>query len=88
MKTIFVLDIQKEKYEYTSFIVTGRRGDLANNTVEVYMTNNGEPYPLTNLTVFYECVKPDDTAIRDTKGVNMVECRKGAFCLYIPSRSI
>ncbi|MBJ8025765.1 BppU family phage baseplate upper protein [Bacillus cereus] len=85
MKTIFVLDIQKEKYEYTSFIVTGRRGDLASNTVEVYMTNNGEPYPLTNLTVFYECVKPDDTVIRDTKGVNMVDAAKGHFAYTFPA---
>ncbi|MBJ8026109.1 BppU family phage baseplate upper protein, partial [Bacillus cereus] len=85
MTTTFELDIQKEKYEYTSFIVTGRRGDLASNTVDVYMKNGGEPYPLTNLTVFYECVKPDDTVIRDTKGVNMIDAAKGHFTYTFPA---
>lgn len=87
MKTTFELDIQKEKYEYTSLIVTGRMGDLESNTVEVLITNHGEPYSLTNLTVFYECVKPDDTAVRD-KGCEYHRCRKGAFHIYVPSRGV
>ena len=85
MKTTFELDIQKEKYEYTSLIVTGRMGDLASNTVDVYMKNGGEPYALTNLTVFYECVKPDDTVIRDTKGVKMIDAAKGHFSYTFPA---
>ncbi|PEZ21729.1 hypothetical protein CN345_29255, partial [Bacillus thuringiensis] len=66
-------------------IVTGRMGDVASNTVEVYMKNGGEPYPLTNLTVFYECIKPDDTVIRDTKGVNMIDAAKGHFAYTFPA---
>ncbi|MGU3439926.1 BppU family phage baseplate upper protein [Bacillus cereus] len=85
MKTTFILDIQKEKYEYTSLIVTGRMGDLESNTVEVLITNHGEPYSLTNLTVFYECVKPDDTAIRDTKGVKIIDAEKGHFTYTFPA---
>ncbi|PGS66180.1 hypothetical protein COC69_28900 [Bacillus cereus] len=85
MKTTFELDIQKEKYEYTSLIVTGRMGDLASNTVDVHIKNNGESYPLTNLTVFYECVKPDDTAIRDKEGVNIIDAAKGHFTYTFPA---
>ncbi|MGX5629090.1 BppU family phage baseplate upper protein [Bacillus thuringiensis] len=85
MKTTFVLDIQKEKYEYTSLIVTGRMGDLESNTVEVLITNHGEPYSLTNLTVFYECVKPDDTAVRDKEGVNIIDAEKGHFTYTFPA---
>lgn len=85
MKTIFELDIQKEKYEYTSLIVTGRMGDLASNMVDVYIKNGGEPCPLTNLTVFYECVKPDDTAIRDKEGVNIIDAAKGHFTYTFPA---
>ncbi|EJP84638.1 BppU family phage baseplate upper protein [Bacillus cereus] len=85
MKTTFVLDIQKDKYEYTSLIVTGRMGDLASNTVDVYIKNGGEPYSLTNLTVFYECVKPDDTAIRDKEGVNIIDAAKGHFTYTFPA---
>ncbi|BAR82292.1 uncharacterized protein KNN_01445 [Bacillus thuringiensis serovar tolworthi] len=85
MKTTFVLDIQKDKYEYTSLIVTGRMGDLESNTVDVYIKNGGEPCPLTNLTVFYECVKPDDTAIRDEKGVNIIDAAKGYFTYTFPA---
>ncbi|MGN4668565.1 BppU family phage baseplate upper protein [Bacillus cereus group sp. MYBK234-1] len=85
MKTTFVLDIQKEKYEYTSLIVTGRMGDLESNTVDVYIKNGGEPCPLTNLTVFYECVKPDDTAIRDKEGVNIIDAAKGHFTYTFPA---
>ncbi|EOQ18666.1 BppU family phage baseplate upper protein [Bacillus cereus] len=85
MKTTFVLDIQKEKYEYTSLIVTGRMGDLASNTVDVHITNDGEPYSLTNLTVCYECVKPDDTAVRDKEGVNIIDAAKGHFTYTFPA---
>lgn len=85
MKTTFELDIQKEKYEYTSLIVTGRMGDLASNTVDVYIKNGGEPHPLTNLTVFYECVKPDDTAVRDKEGVNIIDAAKGHFTYTFPA---
>ncbi|MDO6629418.1 BppU family phage baseplate upper protein [Bacillus thuringiensis] len=85
MKTTFVLDIQKDKYEYTSLIVTGRMGDLESNTVDVYIKNGGEPCPLTNLTVFYECVKPDDTAIRDKEGVNIIDAAKGHFTYTFPA---
>ncbi|PEA86634.1 BppU family phage baseplate upper protein, partial [Bacillus thuringiensis] len=85
MKTTFVLDIQKDKYEYTSLIVTGRMGDLESNTVDVYIKNGGEPCPLTNLTVFYECVKPDDTAVRDKEGVNIIDAAKGHFTYTFPA---
>ncbi|EOO29045.1 hypothetical protein IIU_05727 [Bacillus cereus VD133] len=85
MKTTFELDIQKGKYEYTSLIVTGRMGDLESNTVDVYIKNGGEPYSLTNLTVFYECVKPDDTAIRDKEGVNIIDAAQGHFTYTFPA---
>ncbi|EOO23616.1 hypothetical protein IIU_06951 [Bacillus cereus VD133] len=85
MKTTFVLDIQKDKYEYTSLIVTGRMGDLESNTVDVYIKKGGEPYPLTNLMVFYECVKPDDTVVRDKEGVNIIDAAKGHFTYTFPA---
>ncbi|PGS83542.1 hypothetical protein COC69_01950 [Bacillus cereus] len=85
MKTTFVLDVQKTKAEYTSLIVTGRMGDLESNSIDVYIKNDGEPYPLTNLTVFYECLKPDHTVIRDTKGVKMIDAAKGHFTYTFPT---
>ena len=84
MNATFELDIQKEKYEYTSLMVTGRMGDLASNTVEIYMKMVVNRIPSRTLR-FYECVKPDDTVIRDTKGVNMIDAANGHFSYTFPA---
>ncbi|MDA2634971.1 BppU family phage baseplate upper protein [Bacillus cereus] len=85
MKTKLILDVRKTQYVPLHSIIIGRVGDKASNTVDIYMKDSGEPYPLTNLTVFYECVKPDDTVIRDTKGVNMIDAAKGHFSYTFPA---
>ncbi|MEB9549525.1 BppU family phage baseplate upper protein [Bacillus cereus] len=84
MKTKLTLDINKAAYAQLTYSVTGRMGDVASNTVDVYVVDNGVPYPLTNLTVFYECTKPDRTAVRDGKGIKMIDAAKGHFEYTFP----
>ncbi|MDA2567478.1 BppU family phage baseplate upper protein [Bacillus cereus] len=85
MKTKLTLDVNKSTYAQLTYRVTGRMGDVASNTVDVYVVNNGVPYPLTNLTVFYECRKPDYTAVRDGKGVRIIDAANGHFEYTFPS---
>lgn len=79
MKTKLILDINKTQYAQLNYIVTGRVGDKASNIVDVYATDNGAPYNLTGSKVFFECVRPDNTLVRDGNGIKVIDATKGHF---------
>ncbi|SCM90408.1 SGNH/GDSL hydrolase family protein [Bacillus mycoides] len=79
MKTKLILDVNKTQHAQLNYIVTGRVGDKASNIVDVYVTDNGAPYNLTGSKVFFECVKPDNTLIRDENGIKVIDAAKGHF---------
>ncbi|MDA1861146.1 BppU family phage baseplate upper protein [Bacillus cereus group sp. BY122LC] len=84
MKTKLILDVNKTQYAQLNSIVTGRVGDKTSNIVDVYVIDNGSPYNLTGLKVFFECTKPDSTAIRDDNGVKIIDATKGHFEYTFP----
>lgn len=84
MKTKLILDVNKTQYAQLNYIVTGRVGDKSSNIVDVYVIDNGSPYNLTGLKVFFECTKPDSTAIRDDNGVKIIDATKGHFEYTFP----
>lgn len=79
MKTKLILDINKTQHAQLNSIVTGRVGDKASNIVDVYVIDNGAPYNLTGSKTFFECVKPDNTLIRDGNGIKIIDATKGNF---------
>lgn len=88
MKTKLILDVYKTEYAQLNYIVTGRVGDMASNSVDVYIVDGGgNPYSLTNLTIFYECTKPDNTVIRDSTGVNIIDATAGHFEYTFPKET-
>lgn len=84
MKTKLILDINKTQYAQLNSIVTGRVGDKVSNGADVYLIDGGSPYNLTGSKVFFECTKPDSTAIRDDNGVKMIDTTKGHFEYTFP----
>ncbi|WJE66679.1 BppU family phage baseplate upper protein [Bacillus mycoides] len=87
MKTKLILDVNKTQYAQLNSIVTGRVGDKASNTVDVYVIDNGAPYNLTGLNVFFECIKPDNTAIRDGNNVRIIDATSGHFEYTFPTET-
>lgn len=87
MKTKLILDINKTQHAQLNSIVTGRVGDKASNIVDVYVIDNGTPYNLTGNTVFFECVKPDNTVVRDDNGVKIIDAAKGHFEYTFPTET-
>ncbi|MCU5094990.1 SGNH/GDSL hydrolase family protein [Bacillus wiedmannii] len=83
MKVKLILDINKTQYAQLNSIVTGRVGDKG-NVVDVYIIDSGAPYPLTGLSIFYECLKPDNTFVRDDKGIKIIDAAKGHFEYTFP----
>ncbi|PED41973.1 BppU family phage baseplate upper protein [Bacillus cereus] len=79
------LDMQKQKYDQLNTIITGRVGDNESNVVDVYITKENEPYSLIDMNIFYECLKPDKTTIRDTYGVKMIDAKNGRFTYTFPT---
>ena len=86
MKTKLILDINKTQYAQLNSIVTGRVGDKASNVVNVYV-DNGVPYNLTGLSVFFECAKPDNTFVRDNNGVKIIDATQGYFEYTFPTQT-
>ncbi|WOA56397.1 BppU family phage baseplate upper protein [Bacillus mycoides] len=84
MKTKLILDINKTQHAQLNSIVTGRVGDKASNVVDVYVMDNVSPYNLTGLDVFFECTKPDNTAIRDGNNVRIIDATSGRFEYTFP----
>ncbi|HDX9587585.1 TPA: BppU family phage baseplate upper protein [Bacillus pseudomycoides] len=87
MKIKLILDVNKSENAQLNYIVTGRVGDVASNIVDVYIVDGGNPYPLTNLGVFYECTKPDNTVVRDSAGVKMIDAANGRFEYTFPKET-
>lgn len=87
MKIKLILDVNKSENAQLNYIVTGRVGDIASNIVDVYIVDGGNPYPLTNLGVFYECTKPDSTVVRDSAGVKMIDTANGRFEYTFPKET-
>ncbi|MCM3735607.1 BppU family phage baseplate upper protein [Bacillus cytotoxicus] len=86
MKIKLILDINKNEFSQLNYIVTGRIGDKASNTVDVYIIDGGAPYPLTGLSVFYECLKPDNKFVRDSNGIKIIDAAKGHFEYTFPAQ--
>ncbi|WP_255477204.1 BppU family phage baseplate upper protein [Bacillus sp. BB56-3] len=87
MKTKLILDINKKQHAQLNSIVTGRVGDRWSNTVDVYVIDNGVPYNITGMNVIFECAKPDNTVVRDDKGVKMIDAAKGHFEYTFPTET-
>ncbi|QWH10359.1 DUF2479 domain-containing protein [Bacillus mycoides] len=87
MKTKLILDVNKTQHAQLNFIVTGRVGDKSSNVVDVYIIDSGAPYPLTGISIFYECLKPDNTVVRDDNGVKMIDAAKGHFEYTFPAET-
>ncbi|MDC2863793.1 BppU family phage baseplate upper protein [Bacillus sp. BP-3] len=88
MKTKLILDVYKTECAQLNYFVTGRVGDMASNSVDVYIVDGGgNAYSLTNLTIFYECTKPDNTVIRDSTGVNIIDATAGHFEYTFPKET-
>ncbi|MEK4889737.1 BppU family phage baseplate upper protein [Bacillus sp. FSL M7-0996] len=87
MKTKLILDINKTQYAQLNSIVTGRVGDKSSNVVDVFVIDNGAPYNLTGNTVFFECVKPDNTFVRDNNGVKIIDAAQGYFEYTFPTQT-
>ncbi|WP_180228943.1 BppU family phage baseplate upper protein [Bacillus toyonensis] len=79
MKTKLILDVNKAQHAQLNSIVTGRVGDKVSNVADVYLIDGGTPYNLTGSKAFFECVKPDNTVVRDDNGVKMIDTAKGHF---------
>ncbi|WP_454659283.1 BppU family phage baseplate upper protein [Bacillus mycoides] len=87
MKTKLILDVNKTQHAQLNSIVTGRVGDKISNVVDVYVIDGGSPYNLTGSKVFFECVKPDNTVVRDDSGVKMIDAAKGHFEYTFPTET-
>ncbi|EJR32657.1 MULTISPECIES: BppU family phage baseplate upper protein [Bacillus cereus group] len=87
MKTKLILDINKTQYAQLNSIVTGRVGDKVSNVADVYLIDSGSPYNLTGSKVFFECVKPDNTVVRDDNGVKIIDAAKGHFEYTFPTET-
>ncbi|ANN30461.1 hypothetical protein A9498_01535 [Bacillus thuringiensis serovar coreanensis] len=87
MKTKLILDINKTQYAQLNSLVTGRVGDKASNTVDVYIVDGFIPYNLTGSDVYFECAKPDNTSVRDKNGSTMIDAAKGHFEYTFPAQT-
>ncbi|MDF9457029.1 BppU family phage baseplate upper protein [Bacillus cereus] len=87
MKTRLILDINKTQYAQLNSLVTGRVGDKASNTVDVYVVDGFIPYNLTGSDVYFECAKPDNTSVRDKNGITMIDAAKGHFEYTFPTQT-
>lgn len=87
MKTKLILDVNKTQYAQLNSIVTGRVGDKAGNTVDVYVVDGFVPYNLTGSDVYFECAKPDNTSVRDKNGIVMIDAAKGHFEYTFPAQT-
>ncbi|PFQ01437.1 BppU family phage baseplate upper protein [Bacillus cereus] len=87
MKTRLILDINKTQYAQLNSLVTGRVGDKASNTVDVYVVDGFIPYNLTGSDVYFECAKPDNTSVRDKNGITMIDAAKGHFEYTFPAQT-
>ncbi|MEM5663826.1 BppU family phage baseplate upper protein [Bacillus toyonensis] len=87
MKTRLILDINKTQYAQLNSLVTGRVGDKASNTVDVYVVDGFVPYNLTGSDVYFECAKPDNTSVRDKNGIVMIDAAKGHFEYTFPTQT-
>lgn len=87
MKTRLILDINKTQYAQLNSLVTGRVGDKASNTVDVYVVDGFIPYNLTGSDVYFECAKPDNTSVRDKNGITMIDATKGHFEYTFPTQT-
>ncbi|MEK4745888.1 right-handed parallel beta-helix repeat-containing protein [Bacillus sp. FSL R9-9481] len=87
MKTKLILDINKTQHAQLNSIVTGRVGDKASNTVDVYVVDGFIPYNLTGSDVYFECAKPDNTSVRDKNGITMIDAAKGHFEYTFPAQT-
>ncbi|WP_252194993.1 BppU family phage baseplate upper protein [Bacillus toyonensis] len=79
MKIKLVLDINKNQQAQLNAVVTGRQGDKATVTVNVFVVDGGVPYNLTGNTIYYEGLKPNNAYVRDTSGVKMINATQGNF---------
>ncbi|MEK5125168.1 BppU family phage baseplate upper protein [Bacillus sp. FSL R9-9492] len=87
MKTKLILDVNKTQHAQLNSIVTGRVGDKASNTVDVYVVDGFIPYNLTGSDVYFECAKPDNTSVRDKNGITMIDAAKGHFEYTFPAQT-
>ncbi|PFW41308.1 hypothetical protein COL28_20470 [Bacillus thuringiensis] len=87
MKTKLILDIRKTQYAQLNSIVMGRVGDKASNTVDVYVVDGFTPYNLTGSDVYFECTKPDNTAVRDKDGITIIDASRGHFEYTFPAQT-
>ncbi|MGG0152311.1 BppU family phage baseplate upper protein [Bacillus mycoides] len=87
MKTKLILDVNKVQHAQLNSIVTGRVGDKASNTVDVYVVDGFIPYNLTGSDVYFECAKPDNTSVRDKNGITMIDAAKGHFEYTFPTQT-
>ncbi|WP_257209127.1 BppU family phage baseplate upper protein [Bacillus toyonensis] len=79
MKTKLILDITKSRQAQLNSVITGRQGDKATVTVNVFVVDGGIPVNLTGNTIYYEGLKPNDAYVRDTSGVKMINATQGNF---------
>ncbi|EJQ44025.1 hypothetical protein IEQ_04812 [Bacillus cereus BAG6X1-2] len=84
MKTKLILDVNKAEYAQLNYVIKGRVGDKESNIVDVYAVDRGTPYSLIGRTVSYECLKLDNTVVRDSKGIKMIDATKGHFEYTFP----
>ncbi|MGI8279812.1 BppU family phage baseplate upper protein [Bacillus mycoides] len=87
MKTKLILDVNKTQHAQLNSIVTGRVGDKASNTVDIYVVDGFVPYNLTGSDVYFECAKPDNTSVRDKNGITMIDAAKGHFEYTFPTQT-
>lgn len=87
MKTKLILGVNKVQHAQLNSIVTGRVGDKASNTVDVYVVDGFVPYNLTGSDVYFECAKPDNTSVRDKNGITMIDAAKGHFEYTFPTQT-
>ncbi|MGE6313400.1 BppU family phage baseplate upper protein [Bacillus cereus] len=79
MKIKLVLDINKTQQAQLNAVVTGRQGDKATVTVNVFVVDGGVPVNLTGNTIYYEGLKPNNAYVRDTSGVKIINATQGNF---------
>ncbi|PEW16950.1 BppU family phage baseplate upper protein [Bacillus cereus] len=87
MKTKLILDVNKTQHAQLNSIVTGRVGDKASNTVDVYIVDGFVSYNLIGSDVYFECAKPDNTSVRDKNGITMIDAAKGHFEYTFPTQT-
>ncbi|MCM3223327.1 BppU family phage baseplate upper protein [Bacillus cereus] len=85
MKIELVLDIKKDPYVQLNSIVTGRVGDQKSNVVDVHIVDDGKPYSLAELIIYFECMKPDYTTVRDSSGIQIIDEENGHFEYTFPT---